>query len=489
MKNLVDQRFTCTSKFNRWSNVYRLCSRILQLLYRWPLLTVLLIGWLIVPSPILSQTTGGDFQAFENLFIQFRANQGKWLFPDIYQKFYPYIQNNGEQWQTLPAEKQQQLIQDLQTWVERSQKAAQFLETVFSLRDAALRAGAEDFAEEIFARAESALQRAADLWIQGKTKKAREERDRASKLYQDAEREAIRNNLLGQAQILIQESIDLNARKLTPRSLALTQQLLQEVERLIEQQSPHSAELSLKNEQLAEAAQHLLFLTQLLNRLYENPDQAEAYFLQLEERLKQLAESAGYTPSFTRDYSEIVQEITQAVQNLNQKISQLQERIQELQQENQQLLERLKRHQSREEQLARLQAKVDKIRQIFQGTSVQVTADTHRIGIRINGIAFAPGSATIPPRDYALLNRLARAIQEFPLNVYRIEIIQTTTGNVKYYENLARLRAKAVQAYLQAILPIRDQQFEIVGQAIENGPSPTNKTILQFYILLERPQG
>ncbi len=484
MKKFEGQQFPPTWKGKRWSNSP--LFRIQPWRHRWPALMVLFVWWLFSPSVIFVQTTGNDYQAFENLFIQFRANQGRWLFPHIYQKFYPYIQNNGQQWQQLSVVRQRQLIQELGTWVRRSQKAAAFLEMVFSYRDAALRAGAEDFAEEIFTRAESALQHAADLWIQGKTSKARQQREQTGRLYQEAEREAIRNNFLGQAQILIQESIDLNARKFTPRSLALTQQLLQEVERLIEQQSPHVTELSLKNEQLTEAAQHLLFLTQLLNRLYENPDQAEAYFLQLEERLKQLAESAGYTPRFTRDYREIVQEITQAVENLNQQITQLQARIQELQQDNQQLQEQLKQYQSREERRAHLQARVDKIRQIFEGTPAQVVADTHRIAIRINGIAFAPGSATIPPRDYGLLNRLARAIQEFPLNIYRIEIIQTTTGNLKYYENLARLRAKAVQVYLQASLPIPDQQFEIMGQAIENGSSSANKAILQFYILLER---
>ncbi len=440
------------------------------------------IGFMV---PLLVFAQSSSFAKLGDLFIEFRASRGKLLFPEVYQKFQPYLKDEGHRWQRLSPEDQQKLLRELSQWVKRCRKAEAFVEPVLSVREAALQAGAEDFAEELFTRAETSLQKAASWLDRGRRKKAQEALQQAQSLYQQAEREAIRNNLLGQAQILIQESIDLDASKFTPRSLALTRQLLQEVERLIQQGPANNTELSLKNEQLAEAAQHLLFLTQLLNRLYETPENAEAYFLELEERIKELGESAGYSPLLTRDYGVILQEITQAVQNLNQTIQQLRNRVQELQQENYRLMQRLQRHQTREEQLARIQKKIEVVQQIFRGGDAQILADTSRIRIRINGIAFAPGSATIPTEAYPTLNRLTRAILEFPLQMYRIEVIQPTAGNLKYSENLARLRAKAVQTYLQATLPIPDDRFEIVGQAIEDGPNPRNKIVLQFHILLK----
>ncbi|NIW79915.1 MAG: hypothetical protein GWN16_10845, partial [Calditrichae bacterium] len=97
-----------------------------------------------------------------------------------------------------------------------TEKAQRYMVNVLISRREAVNAGAEEFAPELFLQADEELRSAAQAIRDDKLQNAERIIKDCEKLYQQAELEAIRSNLLGETQILIQESRDLGAEQLAP---------------------------------------------------------------------------------------------------------------------------------------------------------------------------------------------------------------------------------------------------------------------------------
>ncbi|MCB0260883.1 MAG: hypothetical protein KDE62_14350, partial [Calditrichaeota bacterium] len=103
------------------------------------------------------------------------------------------------------------LRDDLHNWVAVSEKVHQTFITLLSIRQQAVLLGAEDYAPNLFRQAETALLKAADAHRRSKISSASQRAAAARKLYQQATLTAIRNNLLGEVRVKIQEAEDFQA--------------------------------------------------------------------------------------------------------------------------------------------------------------------------------------------------------------------------------------------------------------------------------------
>lgn len=109
-----------------------------------------------------------------------------------------------------------------------------------------------------------------------------------------------------------------------------------------------------------------------------------------------------------------------------------------------------------EEAAARLAAqrefneRFDKVQQYFSKDEAEVYKQGNQLVIRMRGIKFPVGQATLTPENYHLLTKVQRAIHTFSPGSIIIEGHTDSTGSAELNQRLSQQRADAVKAYLSA---------------------------------------
>ena len=409
-------------------------------------------------------------QQLDRLIVSIRKDRGDVIFAP---EFYQYKDELEQLREAIAAqgmtpelrERAQRLFTNLRDLSERSQKALPYFVRVLSLRDLALLDGAEDFASDYFQNGENQLREAARLFRQGKTRKLEKPLEAASRFYRQAQFEAIRNKLLSEVRILIQESRDLEAEKLVPKTFQKVQQLYAEVEKILKKKQYNTTDLQEKADRLAEESQHLLYLAQIARQVANDPANLEAWILQVEGSIRRLAELLEIQPQFSQGIPEALQFIRQAVEkreeenrNLRQENTRLSDSLRVLQKQILDLKNRLAVKKNWDQIVAR-------IRQELKNTGARVEDRGKTVLIRVNGLQFAPGRYDIPQKYYSLLEKVARALQYCSGQSIQLFLKQKAGGNPQYARELAHQRALTVGLFLQSEAYIPDDQFEVQGLA------------------------
>jgi len=401
------------------------------------------------------------------LLIKFKANRGDVFFPDIYQHYKnllasptlkPASGSNGQ-----PEFDAEKVKKELKDWIQKALQAQDFLTPVLEIRDKVLEIHAEDFAEESFRQAEEKLQEVALKVAKGDRRDAEKHIIPLVRIYRKTYGETVRNNLLGEVRILLQESKNLNGEKLAPRTYQLTVQLLAEVEALIQAQRYESPDLDRKATLLREEANHLWKITRMIHNFNKKGGNAEAFILQLENQLLDVGKLLNLNPKFSRGILPILQDIRQAIANLKEEYQQLTNINQRLVRENQELQAQLLQYQENRQIAESLRQKVDTIRAEVKGIVEIQQLDTFLI-LKIPNFAFESGSMDIRPLEGKKLNKLILVLREFPNRRLIIKYIQPQRGDFAYNQTLALKRAESIKNYLQAFVYLDDSSVDIVGE-------------------------
>ena len=403
----------------------------------------------------------------EALLARLRSENGHILFPSIYRSFQKQLEAgvSGDSLVSLSPEVRNQLRVELETWVQISRQASEFLADVLEVRREAMALQAGDFAPEAFERAERGLQRAARLYHQNQHKKARQMGDEALELYRKAQAEAIRNRLLGEARIFLQESKDLGADTYAPRTVALVEQVLNRVETLLNNGRYDDPELMRQSRLLEEQAKHLLMLMQVIRRFQREKAGAEAYLLDLEHGLDSLSSLLDYQPRYSAGLPEVLSELTDALRSLKKELTQLREENRRLKAQNQTLRRQIDRLEAQLDRKQRLISRIERIAETLKPLGVRVEQQGNQLVLGVDNLPFAPGSSAIPSSEQTRLRAIVQALGEFPERKVTVQVTLVGSGNAAYNRNLARQRARALVQFFQSQLPIPDALIESSGAA------------------------
>ncbi len=283
------------------------------------------------------------------------------------------------------------------------------------------------------------------------------------KLYRKTYGEAVRNNLLGEVQILLQESKNLNAEKYAPRTYQLTSQLLSEVESLIDAQRYDSPQLDQKATLLKEEANHLWKITQMIHDFQKKNGNYEAYLLRLEKQLRETASLLNLNPQFSRGIIPILLDIQQAISNLKEQYQQLAQMNEKLVKENQALREKLIRFTENKRITESLEQKLDTLREQVANVVEIQQLDSFLI-LKIPGFTFNSGSLDIRPMEAQKLNKLILILREFPNRKLVVKYIQPQRGELVYNQTMALKRAQSIKNYLQAFMFLDDSLVDTIGE-------------------------
>ncbi len=294
---------------------------------------------------------------------------------------------------------------------------------------------------------------------------------------------AIKSNALSNARKIIAEATEEKVQKLVPSVYNDALTALKEADDYIGK-NPYEVE------GIREKASHAELMARRLTALYESaqkfqemsPEEAALYLEGLMVRLGNSLETDDLRDRVTSaqmialtDAATVrVQERQKAeLNNMD-----AQKRIAELEKE----LEGLKGY-SQEQAKAREQLEAeqkfnDRFNQIqgyFNPDEAEVYKKGSQLIIRLRGIQFPVGQATLSPKDYLLLSKVQRAISEFGQPMITIEGHTDSTGSVQANLHLSEERAEAVKTYLIANKTLPESHIQATGYG-PNRPLAPNTT-------------
>lgn len=117
----------------------------------------------------------------------------------------------------------------------------------------------------------------------------------------------------------------------------------------------------------------------------------------------------------------------------------------------------------------------DEVQHYFSSSEAEVYKQGNQLVIRLRGIKFPVGQATLSPENYHLLSKVQRAIHTFNTESIVIEGHTDSTGSAQLNQQLSQQRAEAVKAYLSANDPGIASRIKAVGYGADR-PLATNNT-------------
>lgn len=376
---------------------------------------------------------------------------------------------------------------------EQAREAADFagatLADALKSRDAALTARANVQDADVWNKAERQFTLAARELELGNLQNARDRGARAEKLYRDAELAAIKQAYLGEIRNLLDAARDHKAKRYAPITLARAESLAHEAERELEN-NRYDADLprSLAREAAYEA-RHAIYLSRYVREARQNKRSEEEIVLEWEQPLREVAAAAdlvaefddGYTRPAT-DLKGFIETLRAENRDLQQELDMSEQRILGLEDEIVELDERLGGAREERVMLAQQLAMQERVREqvrqvdaMFEKSQAQVFREGNDILIRLVGLAFPVGEATIETRHRDLLGTVQKAIQVFPRSHLVIEGHTDSHGSDELNRELSQERADAVRLYLVQTMRMDPSRATAIGYG-ETVPVANNET-------------
>lgn len=361
-------------------------------------------------------------------------------------------------------------------------------ESTLKAREDALKANAPQHAKELYDQAEQAFLSSTKKLEKGDVKGAKRRIPGLDKRYRAAELNAIKVSIIGNVRNLMKEATEVEAAKYSPIIYANAQKLLNEAESILNTNRRSETSAREKAEAAELEAKHAIFLTRQIKWLKKNEKEWENFLLDREILIEAIAQELGFVPRFDNGMDQPLKRIAQISRSLQDEKRGLLKEMEEKNAELQRLSGELKAYREKERGLqAELEEKryklemkkrredlIKSVEQMFAAQEALLLRQGDDIIIRLIGLTFPSGKATIEPEYFSLLATVQRAIRKFPSSPITIEGHTDSIGDDRYNENLSYERAMAVKQYLLANMGLDDSRITAIGYG-ETRPIASNE--------------
>jgi len=375
---------------------------------------------------------------------------------------------------------------------------------VLKAREDALSARASEVTVAEFNRAETSLKEAGAAIEGGDTNKARQKATEATNRYRDSELNAIKISAIGPAREALTSATKMEAEKFAPKAVASAKALLTLAEETLNSNRYAVADATEKAEKAQYEARHAMQLTRFLKEKKRSGEEIALYY---EDAMIAIGKELGFTALFDTSLNKPTQNITAAIKSLKEErlsllrdikdrekelavqrsnfaeaeqkykkqISNLMEKAEDQKQKEANLQGELLIKQQELEAKQKREAKIVKVREMFDSGEASVLLDGNNLIIRLLGLSFPVGKSIIQPEYFSLLAKVERAMREYPENKVIIEGHTDNVGEERFNERLSSWRAESVRSYLLANAATTEDKLEAVGYG-ESRPVANNET-------------
>ena len=282
---------------------------------------------------------------------------------------------------------------------------------------------------------------------------------------------AIKNNALGNVRYLMAAADKAKIRKIAPTAYSAAEQALNEADAYIGK-NPYAAET------ISQKASHAEFMAGRMMAISESSKKfqqmtPEASALYVESLLARLGKAINTGDLRDKGVEAQLSTLTGAVvtmerenQSLEKDNQDYQARIANLEQQFVGLQGYSREQEAAKRKLAAERAfneRFNKVQRYFRSDEAEVYKQGSQLVIRMRGIQFPVGQATLTPKNYTLLSKVQKAIQSFGQPTVTIEGHTDSTGSARMNQDLSQKRAEAVKTYLVANNTLPSNRIRAVG--------------------------
>ncbi len=302
--------------------------------------------------------------------------------------------------------------------------------------------------------------------------------------YREVEIMAIKAETLMEARAAMAQADDMKLKKIAPQAYDAAGNALQEADAYIGNNPYDTTNNREKADAAAFLSRRLLAVVVTSKKLEEmEPEETALY---VETLLTQLAKSLEAGDLRDRSVEDQLSVLTTAadqlrMDNLAKKelIESYQTQIAAMEQRVSGLKGLSAQQQAAKDRLAAERAfneQFNEVQSFFTPSEAEVYKQRDQLVIRMRGIKFPVGQATLVPDNYALLSKVQRAIKTFGQSNVTIEGHTDSTGSAEMNLTLSKQRADAVKAYLVANRTLPSSRIKSIGYGPER-PLATNNTL------------
>ncbi len=355
-------------------------------------------------------------------------------------------------------------------------------DTVLTSRNNAISAGADQLAARIYTKAEEQFRKAAVTLEDGRPEKAQTQAVEAVQSYRTAELEAIKGAILRDARHLLAQADEENVEKFAPQTLGHARASLIEADKAIVEDRYDTDRARLLARQAKEQASHALHLAAQIKAVNNGDRTFEEVLLRSEAPVVDIANALSVTPDLTNGVASTAAATLAAVKQAQHDVAQLKlelderdERIATLEmtlggvsKETVALNTLLAEQQERRSQLVQVE-------KLFAPNEAEVLRTGNSIVLRLVGLSFDSGAATIKADQVPLLDKVETAVEIFSDAVITVEGHTDSFGGDESNLELSQRRADAVRAYLLANMELAPYRISAMGYG-ETRPISSNET-------------
>lgn len=363
------------------------------------------------------------------------------------------------------------------------------LRGALAARGDALTANAPQFAAAEWSAAEKKVRDAGRKVEDGNQNDARQRAAEAETLYREAELQAVRNSVLGEARRLREAAMEARADRYAPETLAEADALLGRADSSLglDPGQPSSAgELA---GGAADGYRHATWIAALADSVRRRDVATETVIHRYEAELAEIAGLFRLEPSFAEGSRPATAQVEAAIRSLQEDRQRLEAALADrevqlrgLQASSDSLEASLARLEEREATISselrkreRREETLREVRALFNPEEAEILLGVDRVTIRLLGLTFDSGSDKIRPEDYSLLTKLQQAIRAFPEAEIVVEGHTDSQGNDEFNRALSLRRAISVREYTLANMAMSADRIRSIGYG-ESRPIAPNGT-------------
>jgi OOP family OmpA-OmpF porin len=379
-------------------------------------------------------------------------------------------------------------------------KAAETTKTVqaefkdlIKARNDALKTEAAQYRKELWVEAEGGLDQTVRSVEEGNMTAAKSKARKAERLYRQVELESIKANFLDETRQLLAKARDEDLKKFVPATLAKSEELAAEAERLLIENRYDTDEAR----QLASEAKYLSQLSFALAPAVRDVNSGkrtvEDILRDQEQPIQKIGAEFDINARFLTGADEPVQAVVKEIQKMKQHNDalgqELREKTEQIAALSQQVakmesqlgdmkskeatLTKLMQQKEEEQRLAR--EKYERLETMFTEQEAKMLRTGDQVIIRLYGLSFPVGRAVIEPKYFSLLSKVGNAFKEYPESQIVAEGHTDSFGGDEQNQKLSEDRATAVREYLVANTGVEGYRITAEGYG-ETKPIASNDT-------------
>lgn len=367
--------------------------------------------------------------------------------------------------------------------LEKAEEIAQVSRTILGstseARQKALKVGADKLGEP-FMKVENQYLKLTQAIENDNMSYAQKNAAKVQAAFRDVEIMAIKDTALGDVRKIMAEAEKAKTQKIAPMAYGAAEQSLNEADAYIGQ-NPYAAEAISQKAATAEfMARRMMSVTDSSNKFKRmTPEDSAIYLESLLGRLgktmgagdlrdKSMEGQVDALIGTAGDRNRTNESLKSQNQNYQAQVTDLEQRLAGLQGFSRQQEEAKKKLTAERE----FNERFNKVQRYFRPDEAEVYKQGGQLVIRMRGINFPVGQATLTPENYTLLSKVQRAIRTFGQPTVTIEGHTDSTGSAQTNQELSQKRAEAVKTYLVANKTLPSNRIRATGYGLDRPLAP-----------------